>query len=208
MKIDKIVNEIAQENTYILSNSTFSLLIDPGSQPDKIIEKLKEINKPLAAILLTHAHFDHIMGLDTIKEAHPQALVLLHESEKDWLTHPELNASTLMMGEPVTCKTTVDEYYTCNTPYSFSELEFSVRHTPGHSPGGVSFVFKQEGIVFSGDVLFSGSIGRTDLVGGNHEQLLQSIKQELFSLPDDCIVYPSHGPSTTIGKEKLYNPFF
>ncbi|MEY8443422.1 MBL fold metallo-hydrolase [Lactococcus ileimucosae] len=208
MKIDKIVNEIAQENTYILSNSTFSLLIDPGSQPDKIIEKLKEINKPLAAILLTHAHFDHIMGLDTIKEAHPQALVLLHESEKDWLTHPELNASTLMMGEPVTCKTTVDEYYTCNTPYSFSGLEFSVRHTPGHSPGGVSFVFKQEGIVFSGDTLFSGSIGRTDLIGGNHEQLLQSIKQELFSLPDDCIVYPGHGPSTTIGKEKLYNPFF
>lgn len=207
MKIEKIVSEIAQENAYILSNSAFSLLIDPGSQPEKIIKKLKEINKPLAAVLLTHAHFDHIMGLDVIKKDYPQALVFLHENEKEWLSHPELNASALML-HPITCETKVDEYYVCDAPYNFSGMAFTVRHTPGHSTGGISLVFEEEKLVFSGDALFSGSIGRTDLPSGNLSQLLQSIKQGLFSLPDDFTVYPGHGLTTTIGKEKLYNPFF
>lgn len=90
MIIEKIVSEIAQENAYILSNSAFSILIDPGSQPEKIIAKLQEIDKPLTAILLTHAHFDHIMGLDTLKQAYPNAQVYLHENEKEWLKNPSL----------------------------------------------------------------------------------------------------------------------
>ncbi|MFP7216626.1 MBL fold metallo-hydrolase [Lactococcus garvieae] len=208
MKIEKIVSEIAQENAYILSNSAFSLLIDPGSQPEKIIAKLQEIGKPLNAILLTHAHFDHIMGLDTLKQAYPNAQVYLHENEKEWLKKPELNASALMLPFPVTCKTNIDEYYVCDTPYNFSGLKFHVRHTPGHSTGGISLVFEEEGLVFTGDALFAGAIGRTDLPTGNYAQLLQSIEAELFSLPDDYTVYPGHGPRTTIGKEKLYNPFF
>ncbi|QPS71133.1 MBL fold metallo-hydrolase [Lactococcus garvieae] len=207
MKIDKIVSEIAQENAYILSNSALSLLIDPGSQPEKIIDKLQEVDKPLAAILLTHAHFDHIMGLDRIKKLYPQALIFLHENEKEWLTHPELNASALMMPQPVVCQSTVDKYYNCDISYNFSGLDFSIRHTPGHSAGGISLVFNEEKIVFSGDALFGGAIGRTDLPTGNHEQLLHSIKHELFSLPDDFRVYPGHGPATTIGQEKIYNPF-
>ncbi len=208
MKIEKIVSEIAQENAYILSNSAFSLLIDPGSQPEKIIVKLQEIGKPLIAILLTHAHFDHIMGLDTLKKAYPKAKVYLHENEKDWLKNPELNASTLMLPFPVTCRTEVDEYYVCDTPYNISGLKFHVCHTPGHSTGGISLVFKEEAVVFSGDALFAGAIGRTDLPTGNHGQLLQSIEEKLFSLPEDYTVYPGHGPITTIGKEKFYNPFF
>ncbi|MFK4894564.1 MBL fold metallo-hydrolase [Lactococcus petauri] len=208
MIIEKIVSEIAQENAYILSNSAFSILIDPGSQPEKIIAKLQEIDKPLTAILLTHAHFDHIMGLDTLKQAYPNAQVYLHENEKEWLKNPELNASALMLPFTVTCKTTIDEYYVCDTPYNLSGLKFHVRYTPGHSIGGISLVFEEEELIFSGDALFAGAIGRTDLPSGNHTQLLQSIKAELFSLPDDYTVYPGHGPSTTIGKEKLYNPFF
>ncbi|KXT61840.1 MBL fold metallo-hydrolase [Lactococcus sp. DD01] len=208
MIIEKIVSEIAQENAYILSNSAFSILIDPGSQPEKIIAKLQEIDKPLTAILLTHAHFDHIMGLDTLKQAYPNAQVYLHENEKEWLKNPELNASALMLPFPVTCKTNIDEYYVCDTPYNLSGLKFHVRYTPGHSIGGISLVFEEEELIFSGDALFAGAIGRTDLPSGNHTQLLQSIEAELFSLPDDYTVYPGHGPSTTIGKEKLYNPFF
>ena len=208
MKIEKIVSEIAQENAYILSNSAFSILIDPGSQPEKIIAKLQEIDNPLTAILLTHAHFDHIMGLDTLKQAYPNAQVYLHENEKEWLKNPELNASVLMLPFPVTCKTNIDEYYVCDTPYNLSGLKFHVRHTPGHSIGGISLVFEEEELIFSGDALFAGAIGRTDLPSGNHTQLLQSIEAELFSLPDDYTIYPGHGPSTTIGKEKLYNPFF
>ena len=208
MKIEKIVSEIAQENAYILSNSAFSILIDPGSQPEKIIAKLQEIDNPLTAILLTHAHFDHIMGLDTLKQAYPNAQVYLHENEKEWLKNPELNASVLMLPFPVTCKTNIDEYYVCDTPYNLSGLKFHVRHTPGHSIGGISLVFEEEELIFSGDALFAGAIGRTDLPSGNHTQLLQSIEAELFSLPDDYTVYPGHGPRTTIGKEKIYNPFF
>ena len=92
--------------------------------------------------------------------------------------------------------------------YNLSGLKFHVRHTPGHSIGGISLVFEEEELIFSGDALFAGAIGRTDLPSGNHTQLLQSIEAELFSLPDDYTVYPGHGPSTTIGNEKLYNPFF
>lgn len=208
MKIEKIVSEIAQENAYILSNSALSILIDPGSQPEKIIEKLHEIDKPLTAILLTHAHFDHIMGLDTLKEAYPKAKVYLHTNEKEWLKKPELNASALMMPSPVICKSDADKYYDCDTPYNLSGLSFHVRHTPGHSTGGISLVFEEEKLVFSGDALFADAIGRTDLPTGNHSQLLQSIEEKLFTLPEDYIVYPGHGPRTTIGKEKLYNPFF
>ena len=209
MQIQEITGGMLPTNCFIVTDeeTDISAVIDPGFISDELFDKIKELKK-VDAILLTHGHFDHIMGLDTLKQAYPNAQVYLHENEKEWLKNPELNASALMLPFPVTCKTNIDEYYVCDTPYNLSGLKFHVRHTPGHSIGGISLVFEEEELIFSGDALFAGAIGRTDLPSGNHTQLLQSIEAELFSLPDDYTVYPGHGPSTTIGNEKLYNPFF
>lgn len=209
MKIEKITNQIAQENTYLLSNSSFCLVIDPGSEPAVLLEAIERLNKPLCAILLTHAHFDHIMGLEALKKAFPAAPVYVNELEKEWLSTPELNASLLLLGKPVTAPAT-NYFYEMGKTYDLGGFKFSVLATPGHSIGGVSLCFAQsEGTyVFTGDALFKNTIGRWDLPTGNQEQLLQSIRQQLFSLPDEFQIFPGHGPSSTIGAEKRTNPFF
>lgn len=206
MKIEKIINEIAQENTYLLSNATSCLVIDPGSQPQLLLERLRQLDKPVKAILLTHAHFDHIIGLESLKNDFPDAPILLHEAERDWPKSPELNASSLLLGQAVIAPD-ADEFYHINHVYDLDGFEFVVRATPGHSIGGVSFVFTNEKLVFTGDALFAGSIGRWDLPTGSYEQLIYSIKTELLALPDDFQVLAGHGEATTIGHERQFNPF-
>lgn len=206
MEIRRLINRIAGENTYLLSNSSFSFVIDPGSEPERIVEELRAIGKPLAGIFLSHAHFDHIMGLDRLLEAYPETLVLLDEHESDWLQRPELNASRLMLGQDL-LSAAETEPYIIEAPYLFGETEFRVCYTPGHSIGGVSLIFDKEKSIFTGDALFKQSIGRTDLPTGNYEQLLGSIENELLSLPDDYRVLPGHGEETTIGAEREFNPF-
>ena len=174
MKIFRLLNHVARENTYLLVNDQAIIVVDPGSNTDKIKEKITAIDKPVAAILITHAHYDHIMGLDVIRDAFGQPPVYISEKEASWLYSPKDN---------------------------FSGLD-------RHSWGSVSLVFPDDDLVLTGDALFRETIGRTDLPTGNAEQLLNSIKTELFSLPNHFTVYPGHGRETTIAHEKNFNPYF
>lgn len=202
MKIKTFVNQVAEENTYLLTSELGNqLLIDPGSDKNY----LDEI-KNLQAILLTHAHFDHILGLTAVADEFPEAQIWLAESEKDWPVNPELNGSRLMMGLDFVTKEATN-YYNFEKNLTFDGFELSVLATPGHSIGGVTFVFESEKVIFSGDALFKSSIGRTDLATGNFEQLIQSIKTQILTFPDVFEIYPGHGPKTDIATEKKENPF-
>ena len=203
MKIEKIVNKIAQENTYLLSNSTSHLIIDPGSDSSALLERLKITDKTISAILLTHAHFDHIIGLNELRKHFPDVPIYLHSAEKEWMKNPKLNASFFFLGTAVTGPEA--DYF-----YEINAFKFQVLETPGHSIGGVSLLFKleNESFVFSGDALFKNAIGRWDLPTGNQAQLLKSIREQLFTLDENTQVFPGHGPKTSIGTEKQNNPFF
>lgn len=202
MKVQKYVNSIAVENTYLLtSDSGAQLLIDPGSD----LQYLPDLTSP-AAVLLTHAHFDHIMGLSAVHEKFPGLPIWLAEAEKDWPHEPEYNCSIFMLGK-ATLAPSATNFYSFGQNLEIADFKLEVRATPGHSIGSVSLVFSDARMVISGDALFKNSIGRTDLPTGNYDQLIQSIKTELLTLPDDYKVYPGHGEHTTIGEERVFNPF-
>ncbi|PCS00364.1 MBL fold metallo-hydrolase [Lactococcus fujiensis] len=206
MKIEKLVNPIAQENTYLLSNSSACMVIDPGSSPKPIVEHLTNLGVPLVAILLTHAHFDHMMGLKLLKDTYPDCPIYLHEAEKEWPHRPDLNASRLLMHDDIIAPD-ADDFYKIRYNYEISGFNFRILETPGHSIGGVSLVFDQEKIVFTGDALFKNAIGRWDLPTGNYEQLIHSIRTQLLSLNSEFEISPGHGPKSTIELEKNNNPF-
>ncbi|MCD8508741.1 MAG: MBL fold metallo-hydrolase [Bacillus sp. (in: Bacteria)] len=197
-----------QTNGYVLYdiNDSKGIMIDPGGDGDELIAWLKEQGISIEVILLTHAHFDHIGAVDAVREAF-QASVYLHKEEADWLEEPQLNGSALFPGiEKISAKP-ADKLITSESSLKIGNFVFEVYHTPGHSPGSVSYYLKSSNVVFSGDVLFRGGVGRTDLPGGNEETLMNSIHNKLLSLPDETIVANGHGPVTTIGEEKETNPF-
>jgi len=191
-------------NCYIVYNEYDALIIDPGGDPEKVIDFLKFEDLKPQAILLTHAHFDHIGGVDDLRK-HFNLDVYLHENEANWLEEPRLNRSTAFTRKEV--RTARPDHLIQPGKMKLSSFEFDVIHTPGHSPGSVSYLFVNEGFIISGDVLFQQGIGRTDLPGGSMAQLEKSIRQSLYLLEDNYIVYPGHGMYTTIGAEKRNNPF-
>lgn len=191
-------------NCYILIKDKEALIVDPGGDSDQVINLLTSKKVVPQAILLTHAHFDHIGAVDDLR-SHYQIDVYLHEEEKDWLSDPQLNRSNAFFGNEIV--TRPPEHYLEEGELTISSFTFEVRHTPGHSPGSVSFLFPTEKSIIGGDVLFFGGIGRTDLPGGDMNVLVSSILTKFYSLPDDFTVYPGHGPKTTIKHEKVNNPF-
>lgn len=196
-----------QTNCYLVINETKScLIIDPGSEADKLIKILKTEELNPKAILLTHAHFDHIGAVENVRNEF-NIPVYVHENEAKWLLDPSLNGSQFfMVGDLIRTKP-ADFYFVKEEEKVVGDFTFHVYETPGHSPGSVSFYFKEEEIVIAGDALFAGSIGRTDLPGGNQSQLLESIHTRLLVLPEETQVLPGHGPVTTIGNEMDGNPF-
>lgn len=191
-------------NCYILHKEKEALIVDPGGDAETIIEKIESQDLKPQAILLTHAHFDHIGAVEEVRN-HFNIDVYLHEQEKDWLQESKLNRSRLFTGKDIIAG--APDHILKVGRLHIGCFSLDVLHTPGHSPGSVSFVFNEEEKVISGDALFYQGIGRTDLPGGNREELEASIKQELYTLRDTFTVYPGHGPNTTIGSEKRYNPF-
>lgn len=196
-----------QTNCYLIWNDNKNcLVIDPGANGEKLIEKIKMLELNPIAILLTHAHFDHIGAVDTVRNKY-NIPVYLHSKEETWLTDPKLNGSDAFhLPSPVVAKPA--EYYLDENPKMIiGDFSFKVLETPGHSPGGVTFYFEKEKVAFVGDALFYESIGRTDLIGGNQRTLLNSIHDKLLTLPEETVVLSGHGRKTTIEHEMDHNPF-
>ncbi len=195
-----------QTNCYVLQNEDLScLIIDPGSEGEKLIQYLQKEELNPVAIVLTHAHFDHIGAIDTVRNEY-NIPVYVHEKEKEWLTSPALNLSDHMQVGKIQVNE-ADEIITGEQELTIGSFTFQIYETPGHSPGSISLYFKEADLVCSGDVLFNGSVGRTDLPAGDPEQLMKSIHDKLLKLPETTSVLCGHGPVTTIGKETDSNPF-
>lgn len=209
MKLHHTTNPVAQENTYYLENDSHIIVVDPGSDWAKIKATIEQINKPISAILLTHTHYDHIMSLEQVRQTFNQPPVYVAESEATWLYTPEMNLSGLSRHDDmdnVICQP-AEHIFQYNQPYDLDGFQFSVVQTPGHSIGGVSFIFPAAELVITGDALFRETIGRTDLPTSNFDDLIAGIKQHLLTLPNHYAVYPGHGFPSTIAHEKNYNPF-
>lgn len=183
-----------------------AVVIDPGFDTESILEILSEQGLHLAAIFNTHGHADHIAGNEAMKAAFPDAPLVIGRNEAFLLRDPEANLSA-PFGLPI-ASPAAERLVDDGERLQFAGFEFEVREIPGHSPGSVVFICDefQPPFVFGGDVLFAGSIGRTDL-GGDMPRLLSGIRAKLFTLPDPTVIYPGHGRPTTVGEEKRSNPF-
>jgi hydroxyacylglutathione hydrolase len=210
LEIKKFVFGPFSENTFLVTEpvSKESLVLDPGNMDpyeNKILlEYIKENNINLKYIVVTHSHIDHLLGVKCLKEEF-NSKFLAPEADMPLLMHIEEQAA--MFGLAVSPPPKPDEYITTSTELKLGKCKGKFLFTPGHTPGEHCLYFEDEKILFSGDVLFRDSIGRTDLWGGSYHVLLDSISDQLFSLPDDVIVYPGHGDETDIAYEKKNNPY-
>lgn len=210
MIIDAVAVGDFQENCYLVGDKEGgqAAVIDPGDEVDQILAKLSRHSLTCKVIVHTHAHIDHCMASDALKKA-TQATCYVPTAERELWASVPMQAS--MFGMQATSLPTVDTWLKDGDVVRWGDaMSLEVIGTPGHSPGGVTFRLKRENesdVLFVGDALFYGSIGRTDLLGGDHEQLITSIKTRLLTFPDDTVVLTGHGPATTIGQERKHNPF-
>lgn len=201
------------ENTYILIDESTgkAAVVDPGMLHDqeqrRFEDFIKKENIKLEQVILTHAHLDHCFGADFVHNAFGVP-VKGHAADAPLLAAVKTQATRFGMGHIFENEPVLDVELREGDTISIGESTLHVIHVPGHSPGGIALYDKEDGFVIVGDSLFKGSIGRTDLQGGDHATLLLSIKAKLFTLPDNTLVLPGHGPTTTIGAEKTTNPFF
>lgn len=204
MKIIRIPAGIYAANCYIVFDESTKngIVVDPGGDVDDILASINENNIEIKHIILTHGHGDHIGGVIGLKDA-LGASVMIHELDKDMLIDGTKNLSTVMAMGSIEIEP--DRLLKDGDVLKVGDLNIEIIHTPGHTFGGVCI--KIEDNLITGDTLFAGSIGRTDLLGGDYNTIIKSIKDKLMIYPDDTKVYPGHGPSSTIGKEKVSNPF-
>lgn len=207
----KIVTGDLEENCYVVwgEGETQAVVFDPGWDEETILAALREHGLTVAGFLLTHCHGDHIGALAPLKKAFPAAPIYVPDAEKEWLARPTLNLS-YFYGFSIVAPPG-DVLVHDGDEIDVAGLHFKAIHVPGHSPGGTAFFIAPEKSaphLYCGDILFQGSIGRTDLPGGTGEDtLVEGIREKLFPLPDETLVFPGHGEATTIGDEKTDNPF-
>ena len=205
MLLHPFVTGSLETNTYLLADRDTgeALVIDPGGDPGEILAYLAQERLHCRLIVNTHGHFDHVSGNGALKKA-TGASLLAHGGDVPMLTEAATHARYFMLraeNSPPPDILLVDQ-----GEVGVGSVRLRVRHTPGHSPGGVTLV--APGMAFCGDLVFYGSVGRTDLPGGSERVLLDSIRRQILTLPDDTVLYPGHGPDTTVGREKKQNPFF
>jgi hydroxyacylglutathione hydrolase len=216
MKIDSLILGGYQTNCYVLRKESLGLrkndaaqdclIIDPGLEAGELLEFLDGQKLNPLAVVLTHGHIDHIAGVTALRNRFPETRLYIHKLDAEMLTEPMINLSTMTGGAFTTEPEDVSLQE--GDVIDLAGIKLLVLHTPGHTPGGISLYSKQDGVVFVGDTLFADSIGRTDFPGGSMSQLLASVREKLFTLPEETKVYPGHGPATTIAAEKEHNPFF
>ena len=204
MEIKRLVLGMVRTNCYIVysEETKRAVIIDPADSADKIIDVLSGYSLVPEAVLLTHGHFDHMLAADSLRKAFHIPVCIL-ETEQELLKDPELNVSS-MFTTPY--GTAADEFLTDGQELPFLDGAFRVLATPGHTAGSCCYYAKKEGVLFSGDTLFRGSVGRTDLPTAKPSMLAVAIREKLFVLPEDTLVLSGHGMETTIGEEKAYNP--
>lgn len=205
VKIGKVVIGSVGTNCYFLydEDEKKAIVVDPGDSGKTIYKTLTSNGIDPVAIILTHGHFDHILGINELKEK-SGAKVYALDAEKELLMDSHLNASD-QIRRP--CIVSADEYFHDGQEVTLAGMTFKVMATPGHTAGSCCFLFEEDKILISGDTLFEGSVGRTDLPTGSMRALDESLKNKLMVLDDDVRVYPGHGTATTIGSERMYNPF-
>lgn len=181
-----------------------AVVIDPGGAVGEVIADLEGTGLELAAIVLTHAHIDHIEGVAALAR-HQRAPIHLHPAEMEWYERAPEQA--IYFGMQFEVPPPVDRPLEGGKVVEVAGLRFEVRHVPGHAPGHVLLYLAEDGVAFVGDLVFMGSIGRSDLPGGDFERLMRSIREEVLTLPDETVLYPGHGSATTVGHERVANPF-
>ena len=194
-------------NCYVLyvAGSSDCWIVDAGFEPEPLIEYVRQQHLTPSQVVLTHAHVDHIAGLSALRAFWSDLPILIHEAERAFLTEPMLNLSSAL--DQALIAPTATGTLAPGQTLDLDGVAFEVRHTPGHSPGGISLYQQQEGVVFVGDALFAGSIGRHDFPSSNGPLLIASVREQLLSLPDHTRVLSGHGPDTTIGEERQHNPY-
>lgn len=206
MKIENFVLGPVGTNCYIVRNEEAKecFLVDMAACPPELVSHIKNSGLTVKAVLLTHGHFDHIMGLDRFLEAFPVP-VYACAAERELLESAQLNSSAGMLGQP--CTFHGAEYVKDGDLLEIAGMKIRVIQTPGHTIGGCCYYIADENVLFSGDTLFRASVGRTDLPTGSMGALVRSVKEKILVLPDETRVYPGHMEETTVGYEKQYNPF-
>jgi len=193
-------------NSYIVADeSGAAWVVDAGFDPEPMLAYLRERDLRVEQVVLTHAHVDHIAGLAQVMREVGEVPILIHEAEKEFLVDTDLNLS-IYMGQPIVAPEATGHVEHGDT-LTLGPHRFEVRHTPGHSPGGICLYQAEQSVAIVGDTLFAGSIGRHDFPTSDFDALQRSIREQLYTLPDDTQVLPGHGGPTTTGREKRTNPF-
>lgn len=191
--------------TIVNTDTRETVIVDPAANAEFLLKMIQNQNYKLKAILLTHAHFDHIAAVNDLKEAMPEVPVYIGINDNDLLSNCAANLSA-MFAEPLFVK--ADKTVSDGEKLSMLGTEITCIEVPGHTQGGMCYYFEENKLLFDGDTLFTGSIGRSDFPTGDGELLIKSIEEKLFTLPDDVVVYPGHNGKTRIGREKAGNMFF
>jgi glyoxylase-like metal-dependent hydrolase (beta-lactamase superfamily II) len=204
--VETVTNGPFVENCYLIADTATqkAILIDPGDEAQRIEKKVKQLNIEVVEIVGTHGHIDHAGAVASLKRT-LKAPYAIHPADRPWLEH--ISESAAAFGLPPQEEPTVDRDLEHDQPLQVGQVQGRVIHTPGHSEGSCCLYFPAQKLLFVGDTLFAGSIGRTDLPGGSMSTLMRSIRERLLTLDDDIVVLSGHGPETTIGTERRTNPF-